>query len=148
MDKEVQAFLDKAKEKAGAKAKSLEAVGYAKLAELEGRRDAADAAWATVAEYGFSEGYEGKLAAELQDLADKYVAAHPDTYAFFEGFVRPDGTAQEQEKAHDALVAMCGRFRKSGDYESAAKAEMFEMARFPRKNIGSQARINYRGVHN
>jgi hypothetical protein len=143
---ELQAFEDKKREKAEAKAKVLTALGEAKAAELEGRKSDADAAWAIVAAQGISGGVEGQAAAAMQAMADAYVAAHPDEYAFFERFIRPDGTPDEQEKAQDALVGMVNAFRRAGDTESQVKAEMFELARFPRKNIGARSRIAYRGV--
>ncbi len=144
MEKQLEAFIAKKKEKAEAKAKSLAAVGEARLAESEGRN--ADEAWAVVAEFGFAEGLEGKCHAELQQMADDYVSKNAGLYEFFERFIRPDGTPQEQEAAHDALVGLINTFRRAGDTESQIKAEMFELARFPRKNIGSQAHIEYRRI--
>jgi hypothetical protein len=144
MNTEIEAFVDKKREKREAKARSLAALGEAKAAEAEGRD--ASSAWAAVAAQGHTTGIEGQCDKELQAMADAYVAAHPDDYAFFERFVRPDGTADEQEKAQDALVGMINTFRRAGDTESQVKAEMFELARFPRKNIGARSHIAYRGV--
>ena len=124
MDPEVQAFIDKMAEKAEAKAASLAAVGAAKLAEAEGR-DAASH-WQTVAEEGFREGREGRLHAELQAMADAYVAAHPEFFVAFRS-MDPDG-----------LAIMVNSMRDLGMLEEATKLTMFERASFERQDIGSR----------
>jgi hypothetical protein len=142
MDAEVQEFLDKATEKREAKSLALAAVGEAKLAELGGK-DASEH-WAVVEREGMTSGREGRLAAELQAMADAYVLANPELFVMLEAYVVPEGTAAEQKKAQGELVALAGFLGKNGQPEAAARAVMFELARFPRQQIGSEAHIVYR----
>lgn len=134
MDAEVQDFIDKQAEKSAAKERALTALGAAKLAELRGEDSAAHRA--IHAAEGFATGNEGRLHIELQEMADAYVAAHPEFFVAFDGFATP-------EKQGD-LVTLISVLRDQGLVEEVAKLTMFELARFERQNIGAVMRAQVR----
>lgn len=136
MDAEVQAYIDKLAEKSAAKEEVMAAIGQARLAEHEGRD--ASSYWQIVETKGMS-GIEGQLHQELQDLADAYVLAHPETFASFEALFA-------SEEGQDALVASISLWRETGMEEQAALATIWERARFNRKSIGVTPAFNMRPV--
>lgn len=131
MDPQVQAFKDKMAEKAAVKNdKVLPAVA------------AGD--WATVAKEGIN-GTEGKLFAEAEAIAKKFVADKPDTFAIVAAHSDPSQPLDEKGlSGHDKLVGLIDLFRQAGDDESATLLTMYELAKFERQQIGVQTRAKVR----
>ena len=134
MDPDVQAFIDKQAERAAAKEKVMEALGRAKIADHLGKDSTAD--WAIVTEQGSPDGVEGRCSAEMLAMAEAYVAAHPDTFAFLNHFATP--------YRHDDLVRMIDAFREQGLVEQTQLAVMFELVKFERKQIGGEMKAKMR----
>lgn len=133
MNAEVQAFVDKMAAKSAAKARVMEALGKARLAELQGE-DATEH-WDVVASQGL-EGVEGVAYRAAFETAEAYVTAHPEQFAFLEPYVSPE--------RHGELVDLATVFRERGLDEEATKVTMFELVRFERQSIGAETKAKVR----
>lgn len=133
MDADVQAFKDALTAKASAKDAALACVGAAKLAELNGK--ASEALWETVAAQGI-DGAEGEAMQQAQQIADAYVAAHPEEFAAVQQYVNPQG--------HENIVRLIDAFRDAGMEEAVLKMTMFELVSFERQQIGVTPRATVR----
>lgn len=155
MDEAIKAFIEVRDQRSEAKAKVMDALGRAKLADYRGEDSIA--LWDAVERYGTPNGVEARLTQQLQDMADAYVAAHPDVYADVEGFATEGAKARKfvgvdndgnliLVSGHDALIHYCSALRILGDVEKAEQMVMFELARFARQNIGTPIGITLRPV--
>lgn len=146
MDAAVQAFINLRDQRSAAKAKVMDAMGRAKLADSRG--EDSSALWDVVERYGAKNGIEGELTKQMQEAADAYVAANPQFFATVSHFATEEAKAkvfagvdndgnQILVDGQDALVRLIDVLRNQGDVEGAERLTMFELAKFARKDIGT-----------
>ena len=129
MNAELEAIKDTWRKKTEAKARALEAVGEAKLAEKEGRDSSKF--WATWEKNGI-EGLEKKLADEQLALCEAYVTAHPEEFT------------EIQNMSLEECVTALEVFRKAGMEDSEWRVEAWLRHHFEPQNIGGEARARVR----
>lgn len=148
MHPDVQAFKDALEAKRAVKAEVMVALGNAKYADYQAEigdahgedtskyRKQADEQWAIVEAKGMA-GEEGRLFAEMQALADRFVAENPGLFTEYEHLV-PDGLA--------SIVTLTTAVRRAGFEEASLRLMMFELARFERQQIGGEVKAKARLV--
>lgn len=155
MDEAIKAFIEVRNQRSEAKAKVMDALGRAKLADYRG--EDSSALWEAVERYGTPRGIEGRLTQQMQDMADTFVAAHPQLFVNVDGFATEEaktpqfaGVDNDGEhilvSGHDALIQLIDTMRRLGDVEGTERLVMFELARFARQNIGTPIGITIRPV--
>lgn len=121
MNAELEAIRDKWVAKNENKARVMEALGRAKLADVRG--EPSENEWQIVMDFGVN-GDEGRLHREVVDMCDDYVEAHSGEFGLF------------RDKEEDDVVKMLEAFRQLALDEDAWRAQAWLFHKYEPKNVG------------